>query len=81
MYGNRTFSRSCALGIKRIAELPVPGLLPLAAGAAWGAVFGAIAHSATRGQREFKSISSVEAARYRVEVSAEQASSGAALES
>ncbi|WP_300011652.1 general stress protein [Pseudonocardia sp.] len=37
-------------------------------GAAWGALFGFLAHAATRGRRDFSSISGLEAERYRVEV-------------
>jgi hypothetical protein len=48
-------------------------LAAVAIGAVWGAIFGAIAHGATGGRRDFQSVSSFVAARYRVEVPAEVA--------
>jgi len=44
-----------------------------AIGAVWGAIFGAIAHAMTGGRRDFRSVSSLVAARYHVNVAAEQA--------
>ena len=44
-----------------------------AIGAVWGAIFGAIAHAMTGGRRDFRSISGLVAARYHVNVAAEQA--------
>jgi hypothetical protein len=41
-------------------------LLGLVIGGVWGAIFGAIAHSATRGRRDFASRSSLQAATYAV---------------
>jgi hypothetical protein len=40
-------------------------------GAAWGAIFGATAHAMTRGQRDFKSRSSLQASEYAVIVEAD----------
>jgi hypothetical protein len=48
-------------------------LTTLFIGAAWGAVFGAIAHAATGGRRDFTSRSQLQAAQYAVTVDAEQA--------
>ena len=48
-------------------------LVAVAIGAVWGVIFGAIAHAATGGRRDFKSISGFEASRYRIEVPSEQA--------
>ena len=42
-------------------------------GAAWGAVFGAVAHAATRGQRDFTSRSSLQASQYAVTADTEHA--------
>jgi hypothetical protein len=42
-------------------------------GAVWGAIFGAVAQAATRGQRDFTSRSALQASRYAVMVSAEHA--------
>ena len=42
-------------------------------GAVWGAVFGAIAHAATGGQRDFRSINSLVADRYAIRAPAEEA--------
>jgi uncharacterized membrane protein len=50
--------------------LLVVGLLT---GAVWGAVFGFIAHWATRGQRDFASVMSLQAERYGVYVDASHA--------
>lgn len=44
-------------------EVMLTGLL---IGAAWGAIFGALAHSATRGRRDFVSASSLAAGSYEV---------------
>ena len=52
------------------------GWLILAAvliGAAWGAVFGAVAHAMTGGRRDFASTSRLEAAQYAVTVAVDQA--------
>jgi len=40
-------------------------------GAIWGAIFGAFAHAATRGRRDFTSMSSLQAKEYAVNVSTE----------
>jgi hypothetical protein len=40
-------------------------------GAAWGAIFGAIAHTATGGQRDFRSRSSLQAGQYAVTAEAD----------
>jgi hypothetical protein len=48
-------------------------LTGLAVGAIWGAVFGAIAHAATRGQRDFTSRSSLQATEYAITVDADHA--------
>jgi hypothetical protein len=42
-------------------------------GAAWGAIFGAIAHAATGGRRDFTSRSTLQARQYAVTVDAERA--------
>ncbi len=42
-------------------------------GAAWGAIFGAIAHAATGGRRDFTSRSQLQASQYAVNVDAEHA--------
>jgi len=42
-------------------------------GAAWGAIFGAIAHAATGGRRDFTSRSSLQANQYAVTVDADKA--------
>jgi hypothetical protein len=42
-------------------------------GGAWGAIFGAIAHSATRGRRDFTSRSSLQAEQYGIAVDADYA--------
>jgi hypothetical protein len=54
-------------------------LTGLAVGAIWGAVFGAIAHGATRGQRDFRSRSSLQATEYAVSVDADHADEARAL--
>ena len=36
----------------------------------WGAIFGAVAHAATRGQRDFRSSSGLQASEYAVNVTA-----------
>jgi hypothetical protein len=41
-------------------------LMSLALGAPWGAVFGFVAHWATKGERDFSSINALEAKRYAV---------------
>jgi hypothetical protein len=48
-------------------------LTTLFIGAAWGAVFGAIAHAATGGRRDFTSRSQLQASQYAVTVDAEHA--------
>ena len=48
-------------------------------GAAWGAVFGAIAHAATGGRRDFASRSSLQAGQYQVIADAEVADEARAL--
>src|SRR4051812_39319715 len=48
-------------------------LTTLVIGAVWGAVFGAIAHAATGGRRDFTSRSQLQAAQYAVTVDAEHA--------
>jgi hypothetical protein len=45
-------------------------LLSVVVGAVWGAVFGFLGHRATGGQRDFASVSTLEAARYEVQVEA-----------
>ena len=45
----------------------------LAIGALWGAVFGFVAHSATRGRRDFASVSGIVAGRYELVVAPEHA--------
>ncbi len=52
-------------------------LVALAIGAFWGAVFGFFAHLATRGERDFSSVQSLEAQRYDVCVSAQYAADAA----
>ncbi|MCG5431063.1 hypothetical protein LV457_01990 [Mycobacterium sp. MYCO198283] len=52
-------------------------LVPLAIGAFWGAVFGWVAHSATRGRRDFASVRTLEARRYDVYVPTEHAAAAA----
>jgi hypothetical protein len=42
-------------------------------GAAWGAVFGAVAHAATRGRRDFTSTQRLEASQYAVTVAVDHA--------
>lgn len=42
-------------------------------GAVWGGVFGAITHAVTGGQRDYRSVSALQAARYGVRVSVEHA--------
>jgi hypothetical protein len=42
-------------------------------GAAWGAIFGALAHAATRGRRDFTSRSTLQASQYAVTVLPEKA--------
>jgi hypothetical protein len=48
-------------------------LTALVIGAVWGGVFGAIAHAATGGRRDFASRSALEAGQYAVTVDADQA--------
>ena len=48
-------------------------LVATAIGAVWGAVFGAIAHAATGGRRDFRSVQSLVAERYGIRVTADQA--------
>jgi hypothetical protein len=48
-------------------------------GAAWGAVFGAIGHAMTGGQRDFQSVNSLVANRYTITVPREQASAARQL--
>ncbi|MGX6603848.1 general stress protein [Micromonosporaceae bacterium Da 78-11] len=48
-------------------------------GAAWGAIFGAIAHAGTRGRRDFASRSSLQAGQYAVTADAEVADEARAL--
>jgi Heat induced stress protein YflT domain len=58
------------------------GWLILAAiviGAAWGAIFGAVAHAMTGGQRDFASTSRLEAAQYAVAVQVDHADEARAL--
>jgi uncharacterized membrane protein len=45
-------------------------LFAVLVGAAWGAIFGAVAHAMTRGQRDFSSVSGLVAGRYAVTVAA-----------
>jgi hypothetical protein len=52
-------------------------LVGLVTGAVWGAVFGFLAHWATRGQRDFASIMSLQAERYDVYVDASHAADAA----
>lgn len=48
-------------------------------GAAWGAIFGAVAHATTRGARDFTSTSRLEAAQYAVQVAVDQADAARTL--
>ncbi|HEX6873517.1 MAG TPA: general stress protein [Micromonosporaceae bacterium] len=48
-------------------------------GAAWGAIFGAVAHAMTRGRRDFASTSRLEAAQYAVNVAVEHADAARTL--
>ncbi|HYN95430.1 MAG TPA: general stress protein [Pilimelia sp.] len=48
-------------------------------GAAWGAIFGAVAHAMTGGRRDFTSRSSLQASQYAVVVAAEHADSAREL--
>ena len=48
-------------------------LVATTVGALWGAAFGAVAHALTGGKRDFRSISSLVAARYLVRVTPEHA--------
>jgi hypothetical protein len=48
-------------------------LLAVLMGAVWGAIFGAVAHALTGGQRDFTSVSRLDAAHYAVMVGAEHA--------
>lgn len=52
-------------------------VIGLLTGAVWGAVFGFLAHWATRGQRDFASVTSLEAERYDVYVDATHATQAA----
>ena len=52
-------------------------LVSLAFGVIWGATFGLIGHWATRGERDFSSIHTMEAGRYDVYVDAEHAAEAA----
>jgi hypothetical protein len=54
-------------------------LTTLLIGAVWGAIFGAIAHAATGGRRDFTSRSSLQAAQYAVLADAEVADEAKAL--
>ncbi|WP_127507409.1 DUF1269 domain-containing protein [Actinoplanes solisilvae] len=54
-------------------------LAGLLIGAAWGAVFGAIAHAATGGRRDFASRSSIQAGQYAVVTDAEVADQARSL--
>jgi uncharacterized membrane protein len=55
-------------------------LVSLLIGAVWGAVFGFLAHWTTRGQRDFASVMSLQAARYDVYVDASHAAHAARYE-
>jgi hypothetical protein len=48
-------------------------LFAIVIGALWGAAFAAVGHALTRGQRDFQSISTLQAARYAVTVPTEHA--------
>ncbi|MEY9212234.1 hypothetical protein NI17_006610 [Thermobifida halotolerans] len=48
-------------------------LVSVAVGALWGAIFGFVAHWATRGQRDFSSVHTLQAERYDVYVDASHA--------
>jgi hypothetical protein len=48
-------------------------------GAIWGALFGFLGHAATRGQRDFSSVKTMEAGRYEVLVRGEFAARAAQL--
>jgi uncharacterized membrane protein len=52
-------------------------LVSLLIGAAWGAIFGFIAHWSTRGERDFASVTSLKAERYHVYVDAAHADQAA----
>ena len=54
-------------------------LAGLVIGAAWGAIFGAVAHAMTGGQRDFASTSRIEAAQYAVVVQTDHADEARAL--
>jgi hypothetical protein len=54
-------------------------LLCLVIGGAWGAIFGAIAHAATGGRRDFSSRSSIQAGEYAVTTDAEVADEARSL--
>ncbi len=54
-------------------------LVCLLIGAAWGAIFGAIAHAATGGRRDFASRSSIQAGQYAVVTDAETADQARSL--
>ncbi len=54
-------------------------LAGLLIGAGWGAIFGAIAHSATRGRRDFSSVKVFEAKNYTVMVEASHSAEAARL--
>lgn len=70
------------LGILFLIFAPASGwllifLLALGFGAAWGAIFGAIGHAATRGRRDFSSVKVMEAESYDVLVEASHVSQAA----
>jgi MFS family permease len=52
-------------------------LVGLVIGAVWGAMFGFLAHWATRGQRDFASVTALQAERYEVYVDASHAAQAA----
>jgi hypothetical protein len=61
------------VGIFTSANWFVVILATVLIGAAWGAIFGAIAHAATGGRRDFTSRSSLQARQYAVTVDADHA--------
>jgi len=61
------------LGIFAVAAWWKVVLFAIVAGLVWGAVFGAIAHAATGGQRDFASASTLQAATYSLVVDADYA--------
>jgi hypothetical protein len=48
-------------------------------GVVWGAIFGGVGHAATRGQRDFTSVKSLEASEYGISVAADAADEARAL--